>query len=765
MLRGWAFGQKAKLTSSSTSLTAQSEQDALAQAMAAAMHIMNDDLEAAEKGLQGGNSSFHKLGMGLIAFLRATLGFEKDVMRDAQDRLSAAEAQAFKEQKSSQKEPGAFRSSIYEPGTEYALTYAQCLLMGAVVAVLSESLTEALRGFYNLRKAYMTLNTIVETEDRFLREASSSRPQTAGFTTSAIPTRSSSRLGSSSNLPSGVQQGDVTDWDIVAQDEAQCDEEGDAFEDAEEIKDDVLTPSEYQGKTETHGVVKDLSHLHVSNSEPSMAAEHGLAPGPSTITAASAATSSTNLNRGATSQAFRPQTGKTASLPESPEADHFKHPIDTYIHSGANLCFGMLLMMLSMIPPAFGKLLSIIGFRGDRERGLRLLWKASRSRNINGAMAGLLILVFYNGIIGFCDILPNASPEAPDDAVENIEGYPIHRLEALLASMRRDFPTSGLWKLEEARMLAVKQRIDEAIPILCQELDSPLKQVNALAVFERALQSMYSHRFELCSESYIECIKLNSWSHALYFYLAGAAQVELYREATEQKDGQAAKKAAEKAQSYFGQVHENAGKRKFMAKQLPFEVFCMRKIDKWTARAKEWGVPMLDAIGPSPVEEMNWLWNGVKKMTPAMLRRSMKALQWNEEHDANWARQSQDDKMILSVLKAAVLRSLHEFDAAQGILTAEVLSHDKSQITGGLRDDWTLPVAHYEMAVILWQSRVDIGGPGEKSSEQNRKQVKEAIDWINKAKNWGPYTLDNRIGMRVTAAEGTLKKWLESPIL
>lgn len=38
--------------------------------------------------------------------------------------------------------------------------------------------------------------------------------------------------------------------------------------------------------------------------------------------------------------------------------------MDLFIHSGANVCYGLLLVILSMIPPSLGKLLSIIGFRG-----------------------------------------------------------------------------------------------------------------------------------------------------------------------------------------------------------------------------------------------------------------------------------------------------------------------------------------------------------------------------------------------------------------
>ena len=77
-----------------------------------------------------------------------------------------------------------------------------------------------------------------------------------------------------------------------------------------------------------------------------------------------------------------PPANASSSLEQQPdtEVDGFDFrvitddPIDHFIHSGAAMCFGLLQLLLSMIPPAFGKILSIFSFRGDRESGMRLLW-------------------------------------------------------------------------------------------------------------------------------------------------------------------------------------------------------------------------------------------------------------------------------------------------------------------------------------------------------------------------------------------------------
>lgn len=287
-------------------------------------------------------------------------------------------------------------------------------LMSAVVGVLNESLTESIKGFYRLRKAYITLDAILKMEQKFIMQA-----------------RNSGNSTSTESLPRGAGQG-------------------------------AGSKSVPASPVEPIDLKKELSDLSISaDSETS-------ASGPSDM------------------------------LSHDPDSDIFKNQIDVFVHSGANFCFGILLLLISMVPPAFSKLLGIIGFHGDKERGLRMLWQASKFHNLIGALAAFSILGYSNGFVRYCDIMPDPVPG------DDVQGYPQERLEALLALMRKRFPKSQLWLLEESRMNGANKKLDVALELLCGEDRSPLKQVEALRVFERSLNAMYLHRYELCAESFLE---------------------------------------------------------------------------------------------------------------------------------------------------------------------------------------------------------------------------------------------------------------------
>lgn len=650
----------------------------------------------------------------MVAFLRATLGFEPEIMREgwseivhpsssgpllmylgppAAERLADAETTASTDRRRSQKDGHSYRSAIYPPGAEYALCHAQTQLMSAVVGVLNESLTESIKGFYKLRKAYVTLNEILDAEVRYMKKGSGMDANTP--TRRSMESFRSDRsapsirgmpggFGDSTSKPPSIRSfqeptANVSNSVAVKQDMnadgVQDDDDEDDFYDADD------------------GVTADIDHLQLDG-EGAMSTKDPLAP--------------------------RNQNASFGMLDHDPESDVFANPIDVFVHSGANLCFGLLLVMIAMIPPAFGKLLFIIGFHGDKDRGIRMLWQASKFHNINGAMAGLIILGYYNTFIAMSDVIPDSDPDSIDQ--NSIEGYPRQRCETLLTEMRRRYPESHLWQLEEARMQAANRHLTTAISILEKSTKSPLRQVEALEMFEMSLDAMYMHDYALCAQSFINCVELNNWSHALYYYIAGAAEVELYRKYRASHPTEAAA-YAERATEFFQIAPKHAGKKKFMARQLPFDVFVTRKIQKWESRAREWSVPFIDAVGVSPVEEMIFLWNGYKRMDTSHLEESLSRLKWSETTNPLWKHEGPDEKALLALLYGTTLRNLQRFEEAKQCLRSGVLSYGKHELKGGLKDDWTAPAAHYEMGVNCWMQRGEARREGKEADM--KKWVKE----------------------------------------
>lgn len=193
------------------------------------------------------------------------------------------------------------------------------------------------------------------------------------------------------------------------------------------------------------------------------------------------------------------QSTEYDTIDHDPGSDIFTTSFDALIHSGANMCFGALMLCLTIIPPTFAKLLAIVGFHGDRERGLRMLWQASKFSNMLGAMAGLVLLLFYNGIIRYADIIPDLH----GDPTKDITTYPARRLHDLLNLMRSNLPDSQLWLLEMARMRALDKHLDEACEILTACDASSLRQVEALHAFELSLDAMFAHKYTLSAETFI----------------------------------------------------------------------------------------------------------------------------------------------------------------------------------------------------------------------------------------------------------------------
>lgn len=627
--------------------------------MAAAELIMNDDNAGAEARFLSRNasSSFHQLGLGVTTFMTSILGFEKDAMAEAGARLAESETRSWndlkKAQKDAQKSAGGWfgrssgvavggTSNIYPPGSEFALVNAESQLMSAVVAVMHESVTEGIKGFYKLRKAFLTLDAIMEAEIKYvnrIQNGNTSRPATAPRP----------RL-SKDQMPGSFDDAEFAEYE--ERKESDSDRE---FADAGSTQ-RLQTPSSRSG---THSQRTSLD--------------------------------SPVSSQDATSQSGQRRTISPLDDRSPATADLFTSPVDLFIHSGANMCFGILLLIVSLVPPAFSRLLSVLGFKGNRDRGAAMLWASTKVPNVNGAIAGLVLLFYYNGLLGFADILPHSRDVAELADAEEIAGYPRERCGALLREMTARYPDSRLWKLQEARELANNRRLDEAVALLAASEDSKMRQVAALSVFDRSLDTMFLMRWEAMRDGFLRCLELNSWSHTVYYYLAGCAALEMYRDAHHRARGLASLATAESergelveartemrkhkkaAEEYFRKAPSVAGRKKFMARQMPLELFVIRKLQKWEERAAALRIDLADTPVVSPAMEMVYLWNGSKRMPDDLLVKARIYADLDRCTMSIAQREGvlggeKDEAAVWAVAEAALLRSLGRTDEAREVL-------------------------------------------------------------------------------------------------
>ncbi|QPG76213.1 hypothetical protein FOA43_003599 [Brettanomyces nanus] len=745
-----------------------------------AFHLLGDHEEVA----------ISELAYGVCEFLEATLGFEDQTMHHASDILSKVESKAWREKLISEKNK-IKASAIYPPGTEFGVAYAEANLLNALLMLMSENFMETAKALIKLRRAYHTLDVMSKSMEKMSHgELTTAAEAVKNLGLDEISHCSSDSVNSTSHfadIPVPLTNRQLEDKKVI-----------------------IKLESIYRMRKARIG------GSHIGN--PPVA------------------------------KALRTHLGDQETTPQiEGKEEQYGDPdiasVDEYIHSGVNLCFGILQVVLSLLPPGLGRVLSIVGFKGSRENGLKMVWKASQERNIHGGIGLLALLVFYDGPFQFTDVdfdVPSISEmkiieEKRDNTVPSLQSknitsnemdcdtdssdigsfetavslqstvssinkiaqekmdlerkatrgdgeptilHPGPKLVKTLLHARALFPNSNLWLLQESRMLAGRGRLEEAVKLMDSANKSQMKQVDALMYFDRCMLLVFLHRFERAAEEFISLMKVNSYSHALYMYFAGACYLEAYRMCEtglflpEDKDGDTHDRVDPKKKEEYKMLAEKClleapkliGKKKFMARILPFEKFVNRKFKEIIQRKKETQLPLIDCVGTSPIHELAYFWNGYNRMPENCLRLSIKLLGYNAsriidpELDlvnpktgktySSFA-ETREQGMIRNTLQSISLRRLGKLEKGMKVLDEGVLCyitesgradpHDK--LFKLSENPWLYPTALYEKALFCWKINGVAG-------------LQDSMDWLKKSQSYGgdDYELSTRVSMKTKAA-------------
>lgn len=805
------------------------------------------------------------LALGVMEFIEATLGFEPEVMNRAHDTLLEAETASLNNAKYNVKHLLA-TSHIYPPGTEFQVTHAELTLLNALVMLLKENngMMEQAKALFKLRRAYQTLDAIYrkikELEPvfnrnlaRFRKEASSGLGSVSTVDLPGYKTPSSSagllallpldlrlmkdlekvyqmrkaRLEGTSLAPAGLKNAKNLFADSANLLLATLSRKGsDGFLDklatplarpvspAPSLQNSLFMNGSKHGlQTCQNGTLAqtDISDDDSDDDELFADAHDSFDPAPTgfgkfpdpTVGDTNdlvLLTVSTNL----------------LTVASAHEGDHLHvSTIDEFIHLGVQLCFGILQVVLLLIPPAIGKVLLIVGFRGDRDTGLRMLWRtAITSRNIHGELALLCLLVFYDGPVQFVDVgfqLPHQTDSAVDTVLDvesrlsiletdldRILQNPTLYTPQVLKKARRLFPHNALWVLQEGRMLALQGHLHDAVHMMQAFTDNPantiqMQQIEALLTFDRAMLYCFKHQFDEAARDFIRLVSINSWLQGVYLFFAGCCYLEKWRmiktglEPVADNEKEALlEKYATKATHYIneGPAHVPGHGAKATnkkggigggSKQMPFDKFLLRKMRHVEERQKRYpDLLLVECFGTSPLHELIYFWNGYNRMTKPELDLTLTLLGYLGAPGAEYSMNSEstnyqlfpespDEAMIRYFLQSITLRLQGRIQEGLDLLEKNVLSsyvhqdspHAPLRFTKMTYSPYLYPTALYEKTMFVWLSKTAL------PDFEARLAVRDSLVWIRHAEtvgDVGDYELSNRTSLRIKAAGDRLEQ-------
>ncbi|CAG8539021.1 3587_t:CDS:10 [Funneliformis mosseae] len=383
----------------------------------------------------------------------------------------------------------------------------------------------------------------------------------------------------------------------------------------------------------------------------------------------------------------------------------FNVPVDYHTQGGVEFGYGTCNLVLSFMPGKIIKIISAIGYKGNKELGLELLNASLKGRGIRSPLASLLFVTSYTMLTSF-------SPSTlGQDNIPKAEEY--------IRDALNQFPGSDFFTFFAGRNLRLKRDLDASTEAFIS-VNHNLKEgfgveLRRLCDYELGMNYAMTLQWEKAVECFDILATENYWSPAFFRYFQ-AACLEMQGKKKEAID------------LYINVP--NLSVRKFGGRTILVEQYVTRKTKNYIA--KNFENTLLPGL------EILLIWNSFACMKKEDLIRCLDIVNSKIESISKIDKQNPvDSQCMLRLIKGSILNQLHKFPEASQCFSW-IFDHNDDIVD----DKFIEPFAYWEMGVAAF-----LKGHLEKAK----------LSW-EEAANFNGYEFEFRLAMRLHLS--LMKIWM-----
>lgn len=432
------------------------------------------------------------VGYSFVQLVRAVMTFDDDAMEKAMKSLEATKAFCTSHQKKfsffSSSSAGVDKLSPHERVYRRCIV-ADCLLFEAMLVFLKQGITSYVKGGYLLRKAWKTYEKVYSEMERL---CSCQSPISKVGTLS--PTDRHVGTSVYDKTAKGVEATNEDDEEISASG----------------LEDEMLSDG-----FASLGVTEDNDSCPIDLSEKG-GSERGEEDSPTSSQSANGSTElSTEGKDAPDGRAVPGKNGKRPAsgffVPDIPTSmiQSLEHA-DNRLRGAVYFGYGLMNIILSLIPPKLMKLANLFGFTGNRRVGLEALEFSSNSQDMKAPLARMALLWYHTIIRPFFALDGEEEDAGAAEAARLLEQAQTH------------YVNSPLFLYFQGKILYLRSQLTEALQVYTSAaaLAREQREVEHIILYEKGWVHFLQLEYGEALPCYIRLKNETRWSACYYAYLA-----------------------------------------------------------------------------------------------------------------------------------------------------------------------------------------------------------------------------------------------------